>query len=305
MSDQAKGPVICLGAVVLDLVFEMAELPTRPLKVLARSRTQRNGGPAGTAAVALAALGIPAAFWGNVGQDADGDYTRGQMARWGVDVGGLKQVENARTVLAIVMVAPGGERLIVAHGAEIFQRPADDLPLDRLGSAGAVLADSAWVNGTEKILGETARLGIPSVMDVEEGHSERLTQLARLATYPVICEPAFAQMSGGAPPGSDSITALSRELGRDIGVTLGEKGSLWCLGGETVHVPALAVDCKDTTGAGDVFHGVFAGGLALRMPIRDAIRMATAAAALKCQAGNGWNGMPDRAAVEAAMRRVG
>ena len=53
VSDHAKGPVICLGAVVLDLVFEMAELPTRPLKVLARSRTQRNGGPAGTAAVAL------------------------------------------------------------------------------------------------------------------------------------------------------------------------------------------------------------------------------------------------------------
>jgi sulfofructose kinase len=40
------------------------------------------------------------------------------------------------------------------------------------------------------------------------------------------------------------------------------------------------------------------------MSVEQASRFGSAAAALKCEAGNGWDGMPDRIAVEHAMRRI-
>jgi sulfofructose kinase len=61
---------------------------------------------------------------------------------------------------------------------------------------------------------------------------------------------------------------------------------------------------QDTTGAGDVFHGALAAALAERMELLEAARFASAAASLKCALGNGWDGMPDRVAVEQAIRQL-
>jgi hypothetical protein len=57
----------------------------------------------------------------------------------------------------------------------------------------------------------------------------------------------------------------------------------------------------DTTGCGDVFHGAYALGLCEGMAPLEAARFATAAAALKGERARGWNGMADRAAVEALL----
>ncbi len=302
----AKGPVICLGAAVVDLVFQLDEIPRIPTKVPAKSKTLRNGGPAGTAAVACSHLGIPAAFWGNVGDDADGRQVRQALERHGVDISGVTTLKGAATVLAIVMVDRNGERLIVAHGADIFHRPAGPLALEKVADAGAVLADSAWTEGSLALLEAARAAGVPSVLDGEDGRgNEMLLRMASLARYPIFCEPAFAQITGGAVPDAASLEGLSRMVGGDVAVTLGERGSLWWTEGALLHIPALQVTCKDTTGAGDVFHGAFAGGIAEGMSVEQASRFGSAAAALKCEAGNGWDGMPDRVAVENAMRRMG
>ena len=297
-------PVICVGAAVVDLVFQLDAIPRQPCKVVASSRARHNGGPAGTGAVACSRLGMPASFWGNVGQDEDGRQTRDALIRHGVETSGLRLLKNRPTVVAVVMVDPAGERMIVGHGAEIFGHPADGLPLEQLRDAGAVLADSAWLNGAIAVLEAADAIGLASVFDGEQSlPADTLRRCARLARYPVFCSEAFDKITGGAAPDTASLAALSAELGRNVGVTLGAAGSAWWVDGHFAQVPAIGVVCRDTTGAGDVFHGALAGAVAEAMPIERAIRFATAAAALKCAAGNGWDGMPDRAAVEQAMNR--
>ena len=151
-----RRPVICIGAAVVDLVFQLDAIPAAPSKVLASGKARRNGGPASTGAVACSRLGMPAAFWGNVGRDADGERTRDALIRHGVDTSGLTLLDDADTVLAIVMTDPEGERLIVAHGADIFGRSADGLPLDRLRHAGAVLGRFRLA---ERVAGSPGRSG--------------------------------------------------------------------------------------------------------------------------------------------------
>lgn len=67
------------------------------------------------------------------------------------------------------------------------------------------------------------------------------------------------------------------------------------------HVPAYAVDVVDTTGAGDVFHGAYALARSEGAGVPDAVRFASAAAALKCRAPGGRAGIPGRAEVEALI----
>jgi ribokinase len=63
-------------------------------------------------------------------------------------------------------------------------------------------------------------------------------------------------------------------------VTLGIHGSAALLDGTLIRVPTFKVDAVDATGAGDIFNGTLVGELASGRPIPDAMRRASAAAAI-------------------------
>ncbi len=297
------GPsVICLGAAVLDHALMVDELPRQPIKIPALQRATRCGGPAATAAVACTALGVSAELWSCIGRDREGEFLREQLCRRNVGLEGLRCLEGVATMLAVVLVDRHGERMIVAHDGGTLPRPIDHLPLGNVARSGAVLADSSWPAGAAALLRAAAAAHVPSVLDAEEGLDDALLSLAIPVSLPVFSEAAFGRLSHGAAPDPASCAALAARMGTDLGVTLGARGSLWWLGSACTHVPALRVMAKDTTGAGDVFHGALAVGLAEHRPTLDAVRFATAAAGLKCKLGNGWDGMPEREAVEQAMR---
>jgi sulfofructose kinase len=292
---------VCVGVAVIDYVFEIDAFPPSPVKMMARSRTTRGGGPASTGAVACAALGTPVEYWGPLGHDSEGLLLRRMLREHGVDIEGLVDTDQP-TIVAFVQVDPQGERMIVAHGGAGLRGPTPPLPLQRLQGAGAALADCAWPYAAQELLAAAREHRVPAVLDAEESHhADALLALAQAATLPVFSEGA-AKLLIGAPPAAGTIGQLRELLSGDFGVTLGARGSIWSLGGAYAEVPAIPVTVVDTTGAGDVFHGVLAAGIAEGMPIERNIRFATAAAALKCAAGNGWDGMPKRAQVEEAMR---
>jgi sulfofructose kinase len=81
--------------------------------------------------------------------------------------------------------------------------------------------------------------------------------------------------------------------------TRGPKGTIWLdeYGGlrETPAFPVLAVE---TLGAGNIVHGAFALAITEGMALRQALRFASAAAALKCTRSGGAFAAPQRADVE-------
>jgi len=84
-----------------------------------------------------------------------------------------------------------------------------------------------------------------------------------------------------------------------LAVTLGDEGVVWLDDGGAVRTcPAFDVDVADTLGAGDVFHGAFALALAEERPIDEAVRRASAAAALKCTRFGGRAGIPTATEVD-------
>jgi sulfofructose kinase len=74
-------------------------------------------------------------------------------------------------------------------------------------------------------------------------------------------------------------------------VTLGADGVAWLEAGEAHRQPALPVAARDTTGAGDVFHGAYAFAIAAGAPVAESMGFAAAAAALKCRKPGGRDGI--------------
>lgn len=103
-----------------------------------------------------------------------------------------------------------------------------------------------------------------------------------------------------AVPGSAPAAALAEIDRHGPGwscVTLGDRGCLVRLHGITHAVPAFQVAVRDTTGAGDAFHGALALALARRSDPLAAARSATAVASLSCR-GLGGRSFPTVGEVE-------
>lgn len=83
----------------------------------------------------------------------------------------------------------------------------------------------------------------------------------------------------------------------DFLITQGRRGAAYLSHGETTHMPAFAVDAVDTTGAGDTFFGMFLARFTQGDSIPEAMRFASAGAALKVQRAGAAQAIPDQARV--------
>ncbi len=88
-------------------------------------------------------------------------------------------------------------------------------------------------------------------------------------------------------------------------VTLGEKGSIYhdCATKETLYQPAFSVSVKDTTAAGDTFVGYFVSSFAENESIENALKKATAAAALAISKEGASASIPVATEVEEALKK--
>jgi sulfofructose kinase len=247
--------------------------------------------------VAIAALGAEGVYCGALGSDVAGNWLYAEMAELGVDVSATTRMQGARTPSSCVLVDPAGERcLVVDRGTVAPLAPSASV----LAGAGAVLVDHRFPAEAAALLARTPS-GVPRVLDGEGGTRADLRHLAAHVEYPIFSRNGLCVCTGHSDP-EQGLVQVDAPSARAVGVTLGDRGSLWRHEQGFLHVGAPIVPVKDTTGCGDVFHGAFALAIAERQPLPDAIRFATAAAALKARHGAGWRGMARREEVKALLR---
>jgi sulfofructose kinase len=286
--------VLCFGIVALDRIYEVEALPKGDAKHTATSYRESGGGIAGTAAVAVAALGARAAYLGAIGDDAAGHWLEAEMRALGVDLDLLQRLPAARTPNACALVARGGRRCLIVDRGTVQPALAD--AKTACADADALLVDHRFPEIAAALLTVAPR-EIPRVLDAEGGTREALRHLVALAEFPILSRNGL-QICTGQDDAFAGLSCVRAPEARCVAVTLGEAGSLWRINGQMHNVPAPRVTASDTTGCGDVFHGAVALALAEGRTPLDAARFGTAAAALKARNGEGWRGMPKREAVE-------
>jgi sulfofructose kinase len=292
--------VVCCGIAVLDRVYLFETLPLAPGKHIARGYRENGGGMAATAAVSIAALGGRATWCGRLGADAIGETVLGLLRRAAVATDGATVVPGGQSPSSGILLDAEGERVLAVHRGEGLPEDAP-IPPACLEGAGAVLADPRWVGGAEQLFALAAARGLPRVLDGELGPPEIVPRLAPQADHVVFSERGLVEFSGTSDPAAGLAQAAAALPRAVVAVTLGARGSLWWRDGRALALPAPRVQARDTTGCGDVFHGAYTLALAEGVAVPQAARFATAAAALKATRGDGWSGMPDRAAVLRVM----
>jgi sulfofructose kinase len=293
--------IVCIGHAVQDYVFSMPALPAGGRKFKAAALASRGGGPAATAAVAVAKLGGAAVLVARIGKDAVGAEIGRELRSFGVDCALVREFEAARSSLSAVMLDPQGERMIVNYSDPALPDHADWLPEDVAAAADAVLADSKWPNGAIFALEAARRAGVPAILDADEPMPDDPALLAA-ASHVAFSAEALA----GLMATRDLAKALQEfrtRSGAWCCVTDGARGVLFSAGASVKRLDAHAVKPVDTLGAGDVWHGAFALALGEGRSEIDAIRFASAAAAVKVTRRGAREGAPTRAETEDFMRK--
>lgn len=281
--------LVCLGILVKDIVFRVPSIPATPQKLTCSAMRTQFGGMAATAAAAAAALGGTVEFWGRVGDDQTGQEAAHALREAGIQAS-LKASAGSRSPVSAVIVDDAGERMLAVYTGEL-DPAADWLPLDTLRGAGAVHADFRWVEGARALYGAARALAIPRVLDADAGNPEALRELIPLADHIIFSERGLAEYAGNLPAGQ-ALQQVARAHQAVVGVTLGEKGSLFCHDGHVQAFAAHRITAVDTNGAGDAFHGAYALALARGEGWLQAVSYAGAAASLKCTRDHDWRHLP-------------
>ncbi|BCG78111.1 sugar kinase [Mesorhizobium sp. 113-3-3] len=289
--------LLSVGALTLDTILRVETLPTHQGKFIAADGVQIASGMATSAACAAHRLGADVSLWASAGDDLIGDQLVAGIEAEGVDCSYVRRVSGARSALASILVDAHGERIIVPFYDSLAQADPEALPFADITPFDAVLVDVRWPGAAALALKAARGAGRPAILDADTAPLAVLEQLLPLASHIVASEPAVRIICGHAMDLETACTDMASRTDAFVAITGGAAGTWWFdrASGSSRHVAAPRIKAVDTLAAGDVFHGAFAVGLAEAMPVEQALRFASAAAALKCLRFGGRLGAPDRA----------
>ncbi len=269
--------VVCVGLATLDTIHVVPRHPTEDDLVLSSELAVAGGGPAATAAVALARLGLQTLFVGSIGDDEVGAKIRDGLEREGVDVSELMVVPDGRSPQSSISVGRDTRSIAAYRGA---------LPqLELSPRARDLCRKASWVHVDQTGYPAASPLRQEIRLSVDGGNPIDGLDLEGVALYGPT-ETALRDRFGTA----EAALAAGAEL---VVVTRGAAGSVaYTRNGEVVEAPALPIKPVSTLGAGDVFHGALLAQLVRNVALHDALAFANECAALSCRALDGRSAIP-------------
>jgi sugar/nucleoside kinase (ribokinase family) len=247
-----------------------------------------------TAAATCARLGLRARYIGSFGDDVLGHLSRQSLLDEGVDLTAARMISGAANQFAVIIVdARSGERTVLWDRDPLLALDPTLLPVEAIASGRMLIVDCNQTAASAQAARHARAAGIPTVADIERvrpGIADLLQNIDAI----IMAETFPAALTGHEEQGR-ALQHIARDFNAPlVCVTLGAEGSLaWCQGRE-IRTRGFAIDCVDSTGAGDAFRGAFAAAC-LHCPhddIEQVLAYANAVAALNCRALGSRGGLP-------------
>jgi sugar/nucleoside kinase (ribokinase family) len=292
--------VIGIGENSVDLVYRVPAIPGPNAKNAASEHRVSCGGQVATTLTACAAFGLRATYVGTFGNDDNGMRIREALADAQVDTSS-SVVRHAPNRHAVVLVDErNGDRTVVWHRDPRLALKIEELPTAAIHDARLVHVDDLDEEASIAAARVAVGAGIPVTSDIDRV-TGRTSELIALSTAPIFSTQVPSTLTGERDP-ERALRKLRATYEGWLCVTLGADGALLLEGDRLHHVPALAVDVVDTTGAGDVFRAAFIYALLQRHSPEDILKFAAAAAALSCTRGGAMASVPALSEVQRALR---
>ena len=299
--------ILCIGHAAYDIVLPLAAYPAENSKAEIPGLTSSGGGPAANAAHLLAAWGVGCAFAGVVGDDDYGRKILDEFKQARIDTSLTQCRRNQDTNLSIILVnQQNGSRTVINRKSASKPLTLDPDALNKINPR-VLLFD-----GHELQASLAAIEKFPDAVSILDAGSlrEGTERLAREVDYLAASERFASQVCGLDELESETnrqkcIRRLHQGKTYLVIVTLGENGLIYGDENGHRHLRAFPVDAIDTTAAGDLFHGALAYGILKKMPLLQALKLASLTAALSTTRPGGKTSIPRLSRVEEELNTYG
>ncbi len=306
----SKVKVVVVGSANTDMVVTSPHLPKPGQTVLGGIFQKHPGGKGANQAVAAARAGAEVRFIAKLGPDSLGDETLDNLKREGINTEHVHRDPEHASGVALIMVDARGENLIaVAPGSNGTLQPEEiDAARNSIKAADILLLQMEIPFDTVlHTISLAAELNIPVILNPAPAPRQEIPpEIFAKIEYLTPNKGELDNLTGNLP--SDKVDLITKaqillKLGvKNVLITLGQKGSVLINNTQTLEIPTFPVKAVDTVAAGDCFNGCLATALAEGKEVSEAIRFASAAAAISVTRQGAQPSLPFRTEIENKLR---
>jgi len=296
--------VVGVGLNATDTLLLVPHFPAYAGKAPFHEEIVSPGGQVASAMVTCASLGLKTKYIGTVGDDERGRIQMESLRHSGIDLEHVQIRQGCANQSAYIIIDRAtGERTVLWRRDDCLRISPSEIAPEQITCARLLHIDGHDTAAVEHAARIARRAGIPVTVDVDTIY-HGFDRVLPHVDYLIASSEFPIQWTNESDP-FRALEMIQREYKmRVAAMTLGAHGSLALEAGKFFYSPAFVVNCVDTTGAGDIFHGAFCYAVLQRMPLREALDFSNAMAALNCTALGARGGIRSRAEAIALMARA-
>ena len=296
--------VVGVGLNATDTLLLVPHFPAYAGKAPFQEEIVSPGGQVASAMVTCASLGLRTKYIGTVGDDERGRIQMESLQNSGIDLEHVQVRHGCANQSAYIIIDRAtGERTVLWRRDDCLRISPSEIAPEQITCARLLHIDGHDTPAVEHAARIARAAGIPVTVDVDTIY-HGFDRVLPHVDYLIASSEFPIQWTNESDP-FRALEMIQREYKmRVAAMTLGAHGSLALEGGKFFYSPAFVVNCVDTTGAGDIFHGAFCYAVLQRMPMREALDFCNAMAALNCTALGARGGIRSRAEALALMGKA-
>lgn len=299
--------VVVAGNALIDHTYRLTNMPAPDEGAFVRRYERHLGGVSTNVGTIVSKLGHDTGLIARVGDDDDGDAVVELLADSPLRTR-IQRRKDDETSYCLVLTGPDGARIIIGGGDSTLRLSLNETDRRWVDDAEATFTSSY---APARVARTLARSDPPLVYDLsadftdlrERGINRDAVEslLPNVACFVTTHSAATSFLRTDRSPEGCIEELLARGATRGA-ITCGAAGAYLFDGSTVMEVPSLAVDVRDTTGAGDAFTaGLIHAWILNDDDVRDAGRFAAATAALNCSVEGAHTNAPTVDEVEARL----
>lgn len=271
---------ICVGHSTYDTTLPMDAYPIENFKYRIENHIECGGGPASNGAYLLAKWGIETTICSVIGADYYGERIIEEFKKIGANTKYLEMRKNHQTSSSFIIAnMSNGSRTIITSKKDPIKK-LDNIVTDK---ADLILIDGEHPETALEVLNNN-----PDALSVIDAGrlTEDTLKLGKKVKY-LVCSKEFAERFSKKKIDINNLNSLievynelKNYFQNTVIITLEAAGSFTQIDSQYKIIPSIKVTAKDSTGAGDIFHGAITYFLGNGYPLEKAIHYASITSAI-------------------------
>lgn len=291
--------IVVVGSLNMDLVIEADRVPKIGETIKGKNMSYLIGGKGCNQAVAACRLHNNVKMIGCVGKDSFGNNILKHLEQEGVNIDGVKEIEDTSTGIATIFKMKEDNSIIVIPGANDFcDKDLIDKNIEIIKKADILVTQlEIPIETVEYVLKIAKENSIKTILNPAPARKIN-KEILKNVDFITPNETEFEVIVGEYFKDTNNfeeamIKWQNENKSTRLIVTRGKDGSSYVEDNKVITINTINVDVIDTTGAGDTFNGALAHGISNELLINEAIIFAGTAASLSVTKFGAQTGMPN------------